>query len=119
MMRAFVVVVALMVLGAVALVVYPLLRPMPAVVKGEPPPPRAAPLAFALAVALLLGAVGLYAWTNNFPWDNPLSAQALPAVAPEEASAQAMERAGQERPIPFSQSWMCPWRKSGTMIRPT
>jgi len=91
-MSAFVVVVALMVLGAVALVVYPLLRPMPAVVKGEPPPPRAAPLAFALAVALLLGAVGLYAWTNNFPWDNPLSAQALPAGHDAMGAAGSMDQ---------------------------
>jgi len=91
-MSAFVVVVALMVLAAVALVVYPLLRPMPAVVKGEPPPPRAAPLAFALAVALLLGAVGLYAWTNNFPWDNPLSAQALPAGHDAMGAAGSMDQ---------------------------
>jgi cytochrome c-type biogenesis protein CcmH len=91
-MNVFVIVVALMVLAAVALVVYPLLRPMPAVVKGEPPPPRAAPLAFALAVALLLGAVGLYAWTNNFPWDNPLSAQALPAGHDAMGAAGSMDQ---------------------------
>jgi len=77
-MTAFIAVVALMVLAAIALVVYPLLRPEPALAKGETPAPKAAPLAFALAVALGLGAVGLYASLNNFPWDNPTTAEALP-----------------------------------------
>ena len=58
MMTAFVAVVALMVLAAIALLVYPLVGPAPAAAKGEPVAPKAAPLAFALAVALGLGAVG-------------------------------------------------------------
>jgi cytochrome c-type biogenesis protein CcmH len=78
-MSAFVVVVALMVFGAIALVSYPLLKALPAAVKGEPAAKRAAPLAFALAVGILLGAIGLYAKLNNFPWDNPVSAAPLPA----------------------------------------
>jgi cytochrome c-type biogenesis protein CcmH len=77
-MTVFVVVCALMALAAIALVVYPLLRPEPALAQGETPAPKAAPLAFALAVALGLGAVGLYASLNNFPWDNPTTAAALP-----------------------------------------
>jgi cytochrome c-type biogenesis protein CcmH len=77
-MTVFVVLCALMALAAIALVVYPLLRPEPAQAKGETPAPRAAPLAFALAVAVGLGAVGLYASLNNFPWDNPTTAEALP-----------------------------------------
>ena len=78
MMTVFVVVCALMALAAIALVVYPLLRPEPALAKGETPAPKAAPLAFVLAVAVGLGAVGLYASLNNFPWDNPTTAEALP-----------------------------------------
>jgi cytochrome c-type biogenesis protein CcmH len=76
---AFLVVVALMVIGAIALVTYPLLRPQPAATRSEPAAPRAAPLAFALAVAVGLGAIGLYAKLNTFPWDNPLSVEAVPA----------------------------------------
>jgi cytochrome c-type biogenesis protein CcmH len=78
-MSVFVVVVAVMVLVAIALVIYPLLRPHAATANGEPPAPRAAPLAFALAVAVGLGAIGLYAKLNNFPWDNPVAAAAVPA----------------------------------------
>ncbi len=78
MMTAFVAVVALMVLAAIALLVFPLVGPAPVAAKGEPVPPKAAPLAFALAVAVGLGAVALYSQINNFPWDNPVSAESLP-----------------------------------------
>ncbi len=77
-MTAFVAVVALMVLAAIALLVYPLVGPAPVAAKGEPVPPKAAPLAFALAVAVGLGAVAVYSQVNNFPWDNPTTAQPLP-----------------------------------------
>ncbi|MGL6222775.1 MAG: tetratricopeptide repeat protein [Steroidobacteraceae bacterium] len=77
-MTAFVAVVALMVLAAVALLVYPLVGPAPATAKGEPVSPKAAPLAFALAVAVGLGAVALYSQINNFPWNNPSAAAPLP-----------------------------------------
>jgi cytochrome c-type biogenesis protein CcmH len=77
-MTVFVVVCALMALAAIALLIYPLLRSEPDLAKGEAPAPKAAPLAFALAVALGLGAVGLYASLNNFPWENPTTAEALP-----------------------------------------
>ncbi len=90
MPSVFLVVVALMILAAIALVLYPLLRPQPAAVKGEPAVPKAAPLAFALAVAVGLGAIGLYANVNNFPWDNPVSAEALPAGHGEMGAAGAM-----------------------------
>ena len=90
MPSAFVVVVALMVLAAIAAVIYPLLRPQVATAHGEPATPRAAPLAFALAVAVALGAVGLYANLNTFPWDNPLAVEALPAGHGEIGAAGAM-----------------------------
>jgi cytochrome c-type biogenesis protein CcmH len=78
-MSVFVAVVALMVLAAIALVVYPLLRPLPAAADGVPAAPKAAPLAFALSVVLALGAVALYTQINNFPWANPIAAEPLPA----------------------------------------
>jgi cytochrome c-type biogenesis protein CcmH len=90
MSSAFLVVVALMVIVAIALVSYPLLRRQPVTNKGEPAAPRAAPLAFALAVAVGLGAIGLYAKLNTFPWDNPMSAEAVPAGHGEIGSAGAM-----------------------------
>jgi cytochrome c-type biogenesis protein CcmH len=89
-MSVFVVVVAVMVLVAIALLLYPLLRPQPATVKGEPATPKAAPLAFAMAVAVGLAAIGLYATLNNFPWDNPVSAEALPAGHGEMGAASGM-----------------------------
>ncbi len=90
MSSAFLVVVALMVIAAIALVIYPLLRRQPAASKGEPAAPKAAPLAFALAVAVGLGAIGLYAKLNTFPWDNPMSAEAVPAGHGEIGTAGAM-----------------------------
>ena len=90
MSSAFLIVVALMVIVAIALVSYPLLRRQPAAAKGEPAAPKAAPLAFALAVAVGLGAVGLYAKLNNFPWDNPMSAEAVPAGHGELGAAGSM-----------------------------
>jgi cytochrome c-type biogenesis protein CcmH len=90
MSSAFLVVVALMVIAAIALVIYPLLRPQPATAQGEPAAPKAAPLAFVLAVAVGLGAIGLYAKLNNFPWDNPVSAEPVPAGHGEMGDAGAM-----------------------------
>ena len=90
MPSVFLVVVALMVVAAIALVIYPLLRPQPSPLPGEPAVPKAAPLAFALAVAVGLGAIGLYAKVNNFPWDNPVAAEALPAGHGEMGAVGAM-----------------------------
>jgi len=90
MSSAFLIVVALMLIVAIALVVHPLLRSQPVAIKGEPAAPRAAPLAFALAVAVGLGAIGLYAKLNTFPWDNPLSAEAVPAGHGEMGAAGSM-----------------------------
>ena len=89
-MSVFVAVVALMVLAAIALLVYPLVGPAPAAAKGEPAMPKAAPLAFALAVAVGLGAIALYANVNNFPWDNPMAAEPVPAGHGEIGAAGSM-----------------------------
>ncbi len=90
MSSAFLVVVALMVIAAIGFVIYPLLRSQPAAIKGEPAAPKAAPLAFALAVAVGLGAIGLYAKLNTFPWDNPMAAEAVPAGHGEMGAAGTM-----------------------------
>jgi cytochrome c-type biogenesis protein CcmH len=90
MPSVFLVVVVLMAVTAIALVIYPLLRPQAAPATGEPPTPRAAPLAFALAVAVGLGAVGLYAQLNTFPWDNPVAAAAVPSGHGEMGAEGAM-----------------------------
>ena len=90
MSSAFLVVVALMVIVAIALLIYPLLRSRPAAHQGEPAAPKAAPLAFALAVAVGLGGMGLYAKLNTFPWNNPLSVEAVPAGHGEMGAAGSM-----------------------------
>ena len=90
MSSAFLVVGALMVAVAIALLIYPLLRSRPAAHQGEPAAPKAAPLAFALAVAVGLGGMGLYAKLNTFPWNNPLSVEAVPAGHGEMGAAGSM-----------------------------
>ena len=115
MSSAFLVVVALMVIVAIALVIYPLLRRQPVTNKGEPAAPRAAPLAFALAVAVGLGAIGLYAKLNTFPWDNPMSAEAVPAGHGEIGSAGAM---CSWRPAPIPRGHPCSFSQAGLSPAP-
>lgn len=79
MMSLFVILCAVMALVAIFLVVWPLLRPLPAGAKGEVVAPKAAPLAFALSVGLALGSAMLYGAMNNYPWVDPRLAQAAPA----------------------------------------
>lgn len=75
----FVVLCVVMALVAIFLVVWPLVRPLQAGAPDEPVTPRAAPLAFALSVALVLASVALYAKIHSFPWDDPRLAQSVPA----------------------------------------
>lgn len=90
-MSVFVAIVAVMVVAAIAILSYPLLRPIPAGAQGEPAAPKAAPLAFALAVFLALGAAVLYSQINSFPWDNPMAAEPLPPGHGALASGGSME----------------------------
>lgn len=92
MMSLFVVLCAVMALVAIFLIAYPLLRPLPAGARGEPVAPKAAPLAFALSVVVALGAVGLYAKLNTFPWQNPQMAAAAPAGHGAAGDAQSMDQ---------------------------
>jgi cytochrome c-type biogenesis protein CcmH len=91
-MSLFVVLCAVMALVAIFLVVWPLLRPLPAAAKGEAVAPKAAPLAFALSVLVALGAVGLYAKINSYPWQNPEMAATAPAGHGAMGDAQSMEQ---------------------------
>ena len=93
MMSVFVVLCAVMALVAIFLVAYPLLKPLPATAKGDTPAPRAAPLAFAVSVVLALAAVALYASINNYPWQNPQIAQAVPAGHGEMGQGASMQDA--------------------------
>ena len=78
-MSLFVILCAVMALVAIFLVVWPLLRPLPAGAKGEAVAPKAAPLAFALSVGVALGSAVLYGAMNNYPWADPRLAEAAPA----------------------------------------
>ncbi len=91
-MTAFVILCAAMALVASFLVAWPLLRPFPVASQGETAPPRAAPVAFAVAVALVLGAAALYAGINNFPWHNPQLAAATPPGHGELGEAGSMDQ---------------------------
>lgn len=77
-MTLFIIICAAMLVAAVALVAVPLLRAQAPVVKGEPVAPRATGALVVLALAVPLGAIALYSRTSNFPWDNPVSAAAVP-----------------------------------------
>lgn len=71
MMSTFLIVCVVMVVAALALVLVPLLRNVPAEGKDRGPAPRAVPAAVALMVILPLAASAFYGATSNFPWDNP------------------------------------------------
>jgi cytochrome c-type biogenesis protein CcmH len=74
-MTAFLVLCAMMVLCAIAVLAWPLLRPLAPVAKGAPVVPPAAPLAFAVAVFVAITAAAIYARVSTFPWNDPSAAQ--------------------------------------------
>lgn len=85
-MTTFLIVCAVMVVAALALVLVPLLRNVPATAKGEKPAPRAVPAAVLLMIALPLAATAFYGSTSNFPWDNPGAAAGQGAHAQDAGS---------------------------------
>jgi cytochrome c-type biogenesis protein CcmH len=91
-MSLFVILCAVMALVAIFLVAWPLIRPLQVAGVDEPSAPKAAPLAFALTVALILGSAGLYASINNFPWTNPQVAEAVPPGHGAAGDAGSMEQ---------------------------
>jgi cytochrome c-type biogenesis protein CcmH len=92
-MSVFVVLCAVMALVAIFLVAYPLLKPLPPEAKGATPAPKAAPLAFAVSVILALAAVALYASINNYPWQNPQIAAAVPPGHGQAGQGASMQEA--------------------------
>ncbi len=78
-MTAFILVCAVMLLAATAVIVLPLLRPVPSTVKGQPAlPPSIVP---AVAIGLLLagGGYAMYRHASSFPWQDPRLAEPVPA----------------------------------------
>jgi len=65
----FLILCAAMVVAALVLLLFPLLR-AETTPKGEAPKPRAVPAAVAVMVALPLVASAFYGATSNFPWDD-------------------------------------------------
>ena len=92
-MTPFILICAAMLMAAVALVVVPLVRNLPAAAKGEPVAPKATVATAALVVALPLAAAGFYASLSNFPWDDPIAAAAVPASHGAGGNAGSMEEA--------------------------
>jgi cytochrome c-type biogenesis protein CcmH len=93
----FLIVCAVMIVAALALLLVPLLRNVPAAAKGEKPLPRAVPAAVVLMVALPLLASAFYGSTSNFPWDSPGAAagqggHAQNAGSMDEVTAQLQAR---------------------------
>lgn len=70
-MTPFILICAAMLVVAIALVVLPLVRALPAAARGEPVAPKATASTAALVVALPLAAAALYGGLSNYPWDDP------------------------------------------------
>jgi len=66
----FLIVCVVMVVAALALLLVPLLRNVPAEGNAKAPAPRAVPMAVLLMIGLPLAATAFYGATSNFPWDN-------------------------------------------------
>jgi len=67
----FLILCAVMIVAALALILFPLLRNAPASPGREKPATRAVPAAVVMMIALPLAASAFYGATSNFPWDNP------------------------------------------------
>lgn len=92
MTTPFIIGCALMLLAAIALLVRPLLRRLPAEGQGKRavPPPRSTPAAVAAAVVLPVAAGLLYSGITSFPWQNPHAASA--SLAEHSAGTDSMEQ---------------------------
>jgi cytochrome c-type biogenesis protein CcmH len=77
-MTAFIALCGAMVLVAVAVLAWPLLRTLAPTAKGAPVVPRATPLAFAVSVCVAIAAAVVYAHVSSFPWNDPSAAQPAP-----------------------------------------
>lgn len=95
-MTVFIIVCAVMLLAAVATVSYPLLRPVPAVVKGEPLLAAAWIPALAIGAFLVLGAAAMYNHATNFPWQDPRLAEPSPPGHGDGTQGASMDQVTQQ-----------------------
>lgn len=86
-MTTFLLFSAAMIVAALVLVLFPLLRAEPAAAKGQPEAPRAVPIAVAVMVALPFGAAALYGNLSSFPWDNPAATTASAGTHAQDAGS--------------------------------
>jgi len=87
----FIILCAVMVLAAVAVVAYPLLKPQRSAIKGQPESPPALAPAVVIGLLLVLGAAAMYGHASNFPWKDPSLAQQAPAGHGDMSSASIEE----------------------------
>jgi len=85
----FLLLCAAMIVAALAMVLVPLLRNVPAEGKDAKVAPRAVPAAVGLMVALPLAASAFYGATSNFPWDNPGAVAAQSAGHAQDGGSMA------------------------------
>lgn len=78
-MTGFIIICAVMLLAAITVVAFPLLKRAPAAVKGQDPLPPAFVPAAVIGVLLAIGAAGMYKHASNFPWQDPSLAGPVPA----------------------------------------
>ncbi len=79
-MTPFILICVAMLVAAVALVVLPLVRNVPAAAKVEPVAPNATVAPAAMILALPIAASVLYATLSKFPWDNPFGRRTFSLV---------------------------------------
>lgn len=91
-MTSFIILCAVLLVAALAIVAYPLLRQVPATGKDQPAMPPSILPALAIGVIVALGAVAMYHHSSNFPWSNPQAAAAGAAGHGDGTTAGSMEQ---------------------------
>ena len=77
-MTGFIIVCAVMLLAAVVVVAYPLLKPAPSPIKGQAALSPAFVPAVVVGLLLVIGTAATYRQASNFPWQDPSLAAAVP-----------------------------------------
>lgn len=95
-MSTFFLICVVLVLAAVALIAYPLLKPMTAEAKGAAAPARAVPVFVLLAIAIPLVSVALYKGLTTYPWDDPAAAAASAPAGHGDGSTGSLAQVAQQ-----------------------
>lgn len=90
-MTSFILIGALMLLGAIVLLAVPLLRSARPSARGESVAPKATVSTSVLIIGLPLVATALYAGISNFPWDDPQAAAAVPPGHVQDGNVGSMD----------------------------